>query len=248
VPNNIKKFVSPSLLGIPFVGVLLIIGVANRSQPVLSNQTAYLDPSTVSSINSQAPVYTWLQRNSSPTSEFTEQKAARLRKALTNSMTLDSQVAQPNPLETVSTTTTKVEQHQISTKNTTVASPRAKFPKQDGVYLYGQSPKSGQIGQGYIIFEKQQSKVTGALYMPSSEFSCFNGTLQSSGQLAMTVNGYPGDKSPTQVATSSTLPRLVDDEFSSYAYSVTLQDYHPIQTISGSDRGILQKCQAHVQG
>jgi hypothetical protein len=242
-----KKFVSPTLLGIPFVGGLLILGfVANFSKPVLSNQTAYVDPSTVSSTDSQLPTYTWLQSHPSPASEFTGEKEARLRKALTKSVTVPDHVTQSNSLERVSTTTAKVVEPQTSAKKATVAAAGAKFPKQDGVYLYGQSPKPGELGQGYIIFEKRQGKVMGALYMPSSEFSCFNGTLHSSGQLAMTVTGYPGDKSPTQVATNNTLPQVMDDESSNYAHSVTLQDYYPVNGMAASDRRVLQMCQSGI--
>jgi hypothetical protein len=253
VANNIKKFVSSSLLGIPFVGGLLILGfVANFPKPVLSNQTAYVDPSTVSSTDSQLPTYTWLQSHPSPASEFSGDKQARLRKALTKSVSVlghvtQPNITQPNNLEIVSTTTTaKVVEPQTSAKKATAAATGAKFPQQDGVYLYGQSPKSGELGQGYIIFEKRQSKVIGALYMPRSEFSCFNGTLQSSGQLAMTVTGYPGDKSPTQVAANNTLPRVMDDESSNYAHSVTLQDYYPVNGIASSDRQVLQMCQSEI--
>ncbi|NMG10248.1 hypothetical protein [Brasilonema sp. UFV-L1] len=247
-----KKFPYTSLLGIPFVGVLLLLGaVANQSKPVLSNQVAYIDSFTVSATNSsQLPTYTWLQKNSYPASEFSGDKEARLRKVLAkSSVSAPTAVTHSNDLEAVSTTKVTAAQLQAPTKTATVTSrgTTGVFPKQDGVYLYGQSPKSGQLGQGYIIFEKQQGKVMGALYMPSSEFSCFNGTLQSSGQLAMTVTGYPGDKSPTQVATNNTLPQTMDDESSSYAHSVTLQDYYPINNISADDRRILQMCQANVQ-
>lgn len=250
--NNIKKCVSSSLLGIPLVGGLLILGfVANFPKPVFSNQIAYVDPSTVSSTDSQLPTYTWLQSHPSPVSEFTGDKHARLRKALTKSVSVLGNVTQPNitqsnNLEIMSTTFAVVVEPQTSAKKATTAATRAKFPQQDGVYLYGQSPKSGELGQGYIIFEKRQSKVIGALYMPSSEFSCFNGTLQSSGQLAMTVTGYPGDKSPTQVAANNALPQLVDDESSNYAHSVALQDYYPINEMASSDRQVLQMCQSGI--
>jgi hypothetical protein len=126
--------------------------------------------------------------------------------------------------------------------------PKARFPQADGIYLYGQSPKSGQMGQGYIIFEKRQGNVTGALYMPNSEFSCFNGTLEQSGELAMTVIGSPGDSSPTQVASTNTAPRLYDDEPISYAHSVALQDYYPLNSVSVSDREILLLCNQTASG
>ncbi len=135
---------------------------------------------------------------------------------------------------------------QVSTTHAKIA-PRANFPQQNGVYLYGQSPKPGQLGQGYIVFEKQQANVVGALYIPGSEYSCFNGTLHPSGELAMTVRGYPGEASPTQVATNNTLPRLNDDEPTTYAHSVTLQEYYRLNSITAQDRQILISCKANLQ-
>jgi hypothetical protein len=246
--NNMKKFVSPSLLGIPLVGALVLLGtVVNRPTPVMSNQLAYIDQSTESAADSQLPTYNWLHQNPNPASEFTKDKETRLRRVLAKSVTVPTDVTKSNDLEAVSTTTVAIAQPKTPIKTASVTPTAAKFPQQDGVYLYSQSPKSGELGQGYIIFEKHQSKVIGALYMPSSEFSCFNGTLRSSGELAMTVNGYPGDKSPTQVAANNTLPRIAEDESSTYAHSVTLKDYYQLNNISSSDRQVLQMCQANAQ-
>ncbi|MBW4629823.1 MAG: hypothetical protein KME49_31015 [Brasilonema octagenarum HA4186-MV1] len=248
--NNIKKFVSPGLLGIPLVGALVLVGlVVNRPKPVMSNQLAYIDQSAESAEDSGLPTYTWLHQNSSEassrSSELTAHKETRLRKALA-SVTIPTDVTKSNGSE-AATSTVAIAQPQTPTKTASITPTAARFPQQDGVYLYGQSPKSGQLGQGYIIFEKHQNKVTGALYMPSSEFSCFNGTLRSSGELAMTVNGFAGDESPTQVAANNTLPQVKDGESSTYAHSVTLQDYNQINNISSSDRQVLQTCQANVQ-
>ncbi|MBW4596327.1 MAG: hypothetical protein KME46_26335 [Brasilonema angustatum HA4187-MV1] len=250
--NNIRKFVSPGLLGVPIIGALVLIGlVVNRPKPVMSNQLAYIDQSAESAYDSGLPTYTWLHQDSSgassAASELTAQKETRLRKALAKSVTTPTHVSKSNDLERVSTNTVTIAQPQTPIKTASISPTAAGFPQQDGVYLYGQSPKSGQLGQGYIIFEKHQSKVIGALYMPSSEFSCFNGTLRPSGELAMTVNGYPGDESPTQVAANNTLPQVKDGESSTYAHSVTLQDYNQINNISSSDRQVLQACQANVQ-
>jgi len=129
--------------------------------------------------------------------------------------------------------------------NQAKVAPKANFPQHDGVYLYGQSPRPGQLGQGYIVFEKQQDNVVGALYIPSSELSCFNGTLYPSGELAMTVRGYVGESSPTQVATNNTIPRLNDDEPTTYAHSIALQDYYQLNSVSPKDRQILQMCKTN---
>ncbi|MEH2273989.1 MAG: hypothetical protein V7K40_04045 [Nostoc sp.] len=146
--------------------------------------------------------------------------------------------------KTFPTTTALVPGSQEATKGTEVL-PKANFPVKDGIYLYGQSPKPNQVGQGYIIFEKQQGKVTGALYMPDSEFNCFQGTLNQSGELAMTVNGSSNEASSTQsnqVAASSRLPQVSEDEFSNYPYSVALQDFYQLNSITANDRRTLQMC------
>jgi hypothetical protein len=122
------------------------------------------------------------------------------------------------------------------------------FPEQDGTYLYGQSSTPNELGQGYILFQKQQSKIIGALYVPHSEFSCFQGTLAKSGELAMTVKSSPGEVGAMDVATSSTIPKVNENEFTTYPYSVTLQDYHQLSSVSSNDREILQICQQGSDG
>ena len=81
--------------------------------------------------------------------------------------------------------------------------------------------------------------------MPSSEFNCFQGTLDTSGEIAMTVKGYVGDISPTQVASNNRLPRLKENEPTNYAYSVTLEDYYQLDVLSKNDRRILKTCKAN---
>ena len=125
---------------------------------------------------------------------------------------------------------------------------QVQFPEQDGTYLYGQSSTPNELGQGYILFQKQQSKIIGALYVPHSEFSCFQGTLAKSGELAMTVRSSPGEVGAMDVATSSTIPKVNENEFTTYPYSVTLQDYHQLSSVSSNDREILQICQQGSDG
>ncbi|MCX7594892.1 MAG: hypothetical protein N2235_14250 [Fischerella sp.] len=170
--------------------------------------------------------YTWLQRNS-PIS--TEVPAESLSPEL---------AAEP-------TTTPRKSAPKASIKTTEVGS-KVNFPKRNGIYLYGQSPQPGQLGQGYIIFEKRQSQAIGALYMPDSEFSCFKGTLNPSGELAMTVRGYPGEFSPSQLAARDGLLRMNDDRPFTYDHSVALQDYYRLRSISRTDREILQMCKSNL--
>ena len=118
------------------------------------------------------------------------------------------------------------------------------LPQEDGVYLYGQSSQPGQLGKGYIIFERKRGRVTGALYMPRSEFSCFRGTLRGNGKLAMTVNGYPGETSTPQIASTGGLSGAQNAETTAYDYSLKLQDYHRLNSIGSTDRKVLQMCKS----
>lgn len=132
----------------------------------------------------------------------------------------------------------------------TISAPRGKLPEKDGTYLYSQSPKPEQVGQEYIVFEVRGSKVIGALYLPHSEFSCFSGTLQS-GSLALMVANGP-DSAPSedsiaaqnsqQVATASEQPQIEGYSQTAYPYSVALQDYHQLASVSGNDQQILRTC------
>ncbi|MEC4883891.1 MAG: hypothetical protein SAL70_21560 [Scytonema sp. PMC 1070.18] len=211
-------------LGIPFVGLLLMFGVfADRSQPVLGDEITYTE-SSISTAQTQESSDIWLEQTSSVISQSS----------------VVSYGTGKNTVDNVNST--KVAVFNSSNIRNTKVTQKANFPQKDGIYLYGQTQKPHQIGKDYIVFEKQQDKVIGALYMPSSEFSCFNGTLDSRGELAMTVTGYPGDKNPTQVATNSTIPRLMDDEPNIYAHSVALQNYYPLDNVSASERQILQTC------
>lgn len=249
-----------------------VVAVGTSMRPVVSSQLEYL--STLTNLGSNHPVetHTWLQRNPTSYLESTPRKEARLRRALTRSIassrTGDSiietytwlqrnSLKQPvphregNAVQNYTHTSSVILANKLKARHNktlvatqTLAEPRTKFPTQNGVYLYGQSPKANQLGQGYIIFEKQQNSLVGALYMPSSEFSCFNGTLSPSGKLAMTVTGYSGDESPTQVATSS-LTNFSGDGPALYSHSVALNEYYQLNSISPNDRQMLQTCKSH---
>ena len=96
----------------------------------------------------------------------------------------------------------------------------------DGIYLYGESPKPDEIKKEYFVFEVRRGKVIGAFYLPRSAFYCFYGTLELT-QLNLTVvDSFDGTTSP---------------------YSVNLQQYHRIPTVSDNDRRILGICKAAHQ-
>ena len=229
--NNLHQFLSPRQWGISLAGLGLLLGLA-----FIGKQTQVV-PITDSPLSS-AQIH-----KTSENSLLSQLRRVREERSQLNAGSGDRGFFGHNG-KTLPTTTALVPDSQGATKDAGVL-PKADFPVKDGIYLYGQSPKSNQLGQGYIIFQKQQDKITGALFMPHSEFNCFQGTLNRSGELAMTVNSSSNEASTTgsnQVAARNRLPQVSEDELSSYPYSVALQDFYHLSSITASDRRTLQMC------
>lgn len=115
----------------------------------------------------------------------------------------------------------------------------------NGIYLYGQSRQPDQIGQEYIVFKVSGSSLVGALYMPHSEFSCFQGTMTAN-EIEMTVNHpYENTPYPYAIALSATSPLASQNEATQAP--VTLKGYHPLEEISANDERMLATCQKEFQ-
>ncbi len=133
---------------------------------------------------------------------------------------------------------------------------KGKIPTQDGIYLYGQSPEPNQIGQEYMVFEVRQAKVVGAFYLPQSEFSCFQGSL-ASGNLAVMIADDPSStpyadpiagQNSQQVATASDSSQIGSEyEQMTSPYSVALQNYYQLSSISANERRILAACKSNYR-
>lgn len=125
----------------------------------------------------------------------------------------------------------------------------------NGTYLYGQSPVSGQMGQEYVVFEVIQGQVVGAFYMPNSEFSCFQGVLENNQMNVTVASTYDNSSLAYQLAQEQ--PRnlaavgggaLIEGLNSlTYPHRVGLDSFHPINSITASDRQLLGACQAKYQ-
>lgn len=262
--KNIKKIVPSRRFALPLLGLFLAIGtVAQYAQPVRSKQIARLQ--AASSLHLEEEATAGIENNQEINPELIS-KEARLRKVLdSSSAESPSDTASVSPgktytwiqrnnsssyedvtqeLDSVSPTQTRFSEEKASIKGTI---PTNNFPERDGVFLYGSSQRAGEFGKGYIVFEKQALRVVGGMYMPSSEFNCFQGTLDRSGEIAMTVKGYAGDIHPTEVASTNGLPKEDENELANYAYSVTLQDYYQLDTVGKNDQNILQACKANFQ-
>lgn len=167
-------------------------------------------------------------------------------------MSILSSEAKPlltNELQTPSTSQLVV---RAESKDTVVVPSRIPL---DGIYSYGQSPEPEQMGQEYMVFEVRRGKVIGAFYLPYSEFSCFQGSLQS-GKLALMVANDPdlapdpdsaSLPNPQQVATVSDTRTGNSYNPTAYSHSVALQDYHKLPSVSANDQRILTACKKSYQ-
>lgn len=114
---------------------------------------------------------------------------------------------------------------------------------EDGVYLYGQSPQPEQLGQAYMVFQVTQGRLIGGFYMPRSSFDCFSGTVEGN-QLALNVvDSYSQEVHDYSIAYSNT-STVAASTLSGANQSVSLEGFHPIKTLSQTDRHILKTCQA----
>ncbi|MEH2195798.1 MAG: hypothetical protein V7K98_24580 [Nostoc sp.] len=232
--NNLYQFLSPRQWGISLAGLGLLLGLG-----FIGKQTQVVSVTDSPSSSAQ------IQKTKIPENSLLSQlRRVREERSQERASAGERGIFMHKNGKTLPTTTALVPDSQGATKSAE-GLPKVNFPVKDGVYLYGQSPKSNQLGQGYIIFQKRQDKITGALYMPQSEFNCFQGTLNKSGELAMTVNSTSNEASTpksNQVAANGKLPQVSEDEFSSYPYSLALQDFYQLNSITASDRSTLQMC------
>ncbi|NET38873.1 MAG: hypothetical protein F6K19_43975 [Cyanothece sp. SIO1E1] len=113
----------------------------------------------------------------------------------------------------------------------------------DGIYLYGQSPETEQVGSAYLIFEASDRSVVGAFYMPHSSFDCVYGELQTE-RLALTVvDSYDQiSHSHSLLLQRQAVAAAVGD---AVTVPIELVGYHPIETISQNDQQILATCKAN---
>ena len=228
--NHISKLMTSSQFKFPIVGLIVSAGILGISYS--SQQHYKLLSSTDLTTNYVVPIN---QRQINFDSAVIKEEG--MQKSPVN---ISNQISTDKLTENITTLSTNM--RELGRKG------QIQFPEQDGTYLYGQSSTPNELGQGYILFQKQQSKIIGALYVPQSEFSCFQGTLAKSGELAMTVKSSPGEVGVMEVSTASTIPKVNENEFTTYPYSVTLQDYHQLSSVSSNDREILQICQQESDG
>ncbi len=115
----------------------------------------------------------------------------------------------------------------------------------DGIYLYGQSAQPDQLGQGYFVFEVNQGKVMGALYMPHSSFDCAAGKFEAN-QLALTVvNSY--DRATNPFAIALTRNSNVAAQGATAKPIIGLEGFQPLASVSQNDLRMLKTCKADLK-
>jgi hypothetical protein len=107
----------------------------------------------------------------------------------------------------------------------------------NGIYLYGQSPETEQIGNAYMVFEVRQDRTIGAFYMPRSSFDCFYGNIEGDRLAVNIVDSYEN------TTYAYAVPRA-DYELASSdpTGDIEFQGFHRIANVSENDRRILETC------
>ncbi|MBD2580521.1 hypothetical protein [Oscillatoria sp. FACHB-1406] len=127
------------------------------------------------------------------------------------------------------------------TSTACVEAAKAQSSLADGTYLYGQSPTPEKIGSEYLVFQVRNGTVTGALYMPSSEFACFTGSSDSRNLNLSVVAPYENETYSHQIALEPQSPVASNGET---AVAMGLEGYHRLDAPSENDLRILNSCRA----
>jgi hypothetical protein len=114
-----------------------------------------------------------------------------------------------------------------------------------GTYLYGESQAPDQIGSAYMVFEVEDSQVTGAFYMPQSSFDCFQGRFQGDRLNLTVVDSY--SQTPHDYSIAIQADSYVASANGSVGVPVQLNGYHNITEVSDNDQRMLETCKADFQ-
>jgi hypothetical protein len=117
-------------------------------------------------------------------------------------------------------------------------------PMADGTYLYGQTAEPEQIGQEYLVFQINQGKVVGAVYLPQSEFSCFSGTVDAAQMSLSIIDPYDKTVYPYNIALENRSPIASQGGL---PRDLGLEGYQQISEIGENDRRILNTCRQQLR-
>jgi hypothetical protein len=116
-------------------------------------------------------------------------------------------------------------------------------PLTDGIYLYGQSPQADVIGSEYLVFEVEDGKAKGAIYLPASEFNCFTADINNQNMNLAIVDPFDNAVYPYTIAVQ-TQTNVADRDRAPIVAG--LEGYYPLEALSENDRRILNTCQSEL--
>lgn len=229
---------------LPLAGLLLMGGLAatvSTLQAAAPNKQTQAVKSTAVAppVEAAAPQQQAQSEDSTAVKPPVEAAAPQKQEEIVDSTAVTKPLAKSNP------------QAQAVPKQTIAQLPTSEASLPDGTYLYGQSSQSQQIGKEYLIFEASQGKVTGAMYLPSSEYSCFHGTLDSKQMNLTVVNPYDqtafshsiARAQPAHIAAAGGQINLQNTyDTVTYPHTVQLEGYQPISKVSDNDQQVLNLC------
>lgn len=116
----------------------------------------------------------------------------------------------------------------------------------NGIYLFGQASEPNQAGRGYFVFESNQGKIVGAIYMPKSSFNCAYG--EATGQILSLTIIDSFDKSENRYDISLKRTRSVATNGAiqnSVLGDVQLEGYQRLRNASENDSRMLSFCRTN---
>jgi len=109
----------------------------------------------------------------------------------------------------------------------------------DGTYTYGQVSKPGMLGREYLVFQVEGDRAVGAIYLPRSEFNCFDGRVGAR-QLSLSIaDDYSNESFPLAIALVPGSP-LASNGVPSVEFG--LQGYHRLEAQDPNELRILSIC------
>lgn len=113
-------------------------------------------------------------------------------------------------------------------------------PVPTGVYVYGQSPRHGEIGSEYLVFQVNDNQVVGGIYLPRSAFHCFSGQVQPRSLSIVIVDSYDQASYPYRISftTETAAAREAVDN------ALQLEGYYRLRSMTPVDQRVLATCQA----
>ncbi|MEM6835885.1 MAG: hypothetical protein AAF609_03435 [Cyanobacteria bacterium P01_C01_bin.120] len=113
---------------------------------------------------------------------------------------------------------------------------------EDGLYFYGAVAEPDVPGAAYLVFQAQDTKLIGALFMPQSSFDCFQGQLTDRELALQITNSYTQEVYGYEIALIADDDPIATANYS--AVNLQLDGFHNLGALRETEMAILSTCQA----